>query len=557
MVALLLLLQLLFGFGLASVCFLFDVPLGGWQFWASVAFAATLGFRHSRRMGTILLLLNALMALLTCFTFTYIHCDAATCHVPMARFMEEGWNPVRNPTLEAVKARWVAYGITAEENPLIDFHAWHVIVGPKFVQVLAAQMQAGCRLFTAAGYPLWILFMALALTAYRAARELFGTSARVAAGASALFCCNPILVYGSFRGQVDFVPYAAAVIAGLSLLLWRAERRRVDLILFFAALVIAAVSKFNGLYPFFLFLAVGCWWGWRDSDFRRGLLVFALAFLVFGLLPYWTSAWWYGSPLFPLHTFRSDVVLPELTGDFDACNDAAHRMGHLARFVYAYVSPRLAVWGSRLWQGDPTFTPVWAKTWISSGFTLPGRLILWGALLVSPFVRQRGVRTILVVFFLPFFLIPTRYIGFPRYVALVHAGIVLAFFAWALACRGRVRTALFAGFRVAVLAAVGWAAFQFLGQLRVEGFVQRNLARMREAGTPYALRTDQADLPNQETWAYVLSDRSAVAGCPIVINAPGPRLEMDFQMVMSGPGLETEPHVPYFRLFPIPHPVWK
>ncbi len=558
MVGQLLILQLVAGYGVACLCFLLGIPLGGWQYWLSVALAVGLGFRSSRWDGLWVIGLNALVFVLTLFTFTYIHCDASTCHVPMARFIQEGWNPVREPTFEAVAAHFAAYGVTEAQDRLLDFHVFHLIADPKFVQILAAQMQAGCRLFTAAGYPLWMLFIALALTAARVAREVFGSGRRAAVVLATLLCCNVELTYGSFRGQVDFVTYAAAVLAGLSLLLWQGGRRRADLVAFFASLAIASVSKFNGLCTSLLFLGLAGAIGWKARDMRRGLLLFCAAMLVLGILPYGTAAWWFGSPLYPAHTFRADVPLPELTGDFEECNAAAAQMGYVARMVYAYVSQPLAVWGTRLWYGDMSLAPAWRKAWLTCGYGFVGCVLLWSGLAVGCRVRRRAVKAVIVILFLSFFMIPTKYIGFPRYVAQVHAAVALSWFAFALQAEGRIGTIarrLCAG---GALVLAGIAGFHFLGQLHIERTVQRNIARMKRAGEPYTLRTKDPWLLHQETWAYILRDRCALEGYDLQIDGKGRPLSMDFQMAMEGPGLHTVYGVQPKRLFyPWPGPLWQ
>ena len=210
-----LLAQLLFGYGLACLGFLGGLPLGGWQFWVTLGASLGLAAFVSRRAFRRVLALEALMFVLTAFTFTYHHCDAAICHLPMSQFFEEGWNPVRDCSLETVLSYYRAHGITPAETPQLDFHALHVLVDPKFTQVLAAQMQAACRLFTAAAYPLWLTTFAVALLAFRTAREVLSAPRWAAVAFAALLCCNTELTVGSLQGQMDLVTYNAIAVSSL------------------------------------------------------------------------------------------------------------------------------------------------------------------------------------------------------------------------------------------------------------------------------------------------------------------------------------------------------
>lgn len=540
-------LQLVLGYGLACACFLVGIPLGGWQFWLSAAVTIALAFGRSRRIGLQTLALNVLMIVLTAYTFTYIHCDASSCHVPMSRFFEEGWNPIREATLEPLYAHYAQHGITAAEDPRLNYHALHVLIDPKFAQILAAQLQAACRFFTAAGYPLWFLLMALAMTAWRTARDVFGAPRWARALLTTLLCCNSELTYGSLRGQVDYVTYAAVVLAGLSLLNWCNGRRRGDLVVFFASLVIASVSKFNGLCTALLYLGLAVVIGRKNRDLWIGLAVFLGSMALFGLLPYWTAAWWYGSPLYPAHTFRPDVPLPDLTNDFIGLNPAARQMGYLARMVYAYVSPDLALWGCRWWYHDPDFAPVWQYDWITSGWDAARCLWVWSGLAVTFLACRRAVKAVLAVLFLSFFLLPVKYIGFPRYVAQVHAAIALAWFAFACRTSGKVRYVIFAGYAVitGIYAYVSLA--HFVQQLNIEAAVQRNLATIRSSPTPYSfcvpLEANDCKLEDrsyQETWSYIIRDRFAAAGQDIVINGPGEPLMVGWHMILQGKDLEQK-----------------
>jgi hypothetical protein len=138
-----LVLQLLLGFGLSNACFLVGSSLQAWHFWGAFAAVTGLAFWYSRKAGLWMIGLNLLMLLLTFYMFTYVHIDASICHLPISHFLEDGWNPVTESSVEAVRARFAGRGVSEAK----DFLAYHIIAAPKFSQILAAQMQSAFGLF--------------------------------------------------------------------------------------------------------------------------------------------------------------------------------------------------------------------------------------------------------------------------------------------------------------------------------------------------------------------------------------------------------------------------
>ena len=551
------LVQMLFGFGLACLCFLAGIRLGGWQFWISLAFGLGLAALQSRRTFLLVLALNALMFILTLYTFTYHHCDAGICHLPMAQFLEEGWNPVRECSHEIVLSHFYDHGITHEVDGRLDFQALHVLLDPKLVQVLAAQMQAGCGLFTAAGYPLWFTVFALAALAFRTAREVLSAPVWVSLAFALLICCNTELTVGSLQGQVDLVTYNAIALAGLSLVLWNRSKSTSDLVVFFTALVFAMTSKFNGLFPSVLLLGLAAWFGRNDRAMRRGLLLFAASLALFGLLPYWTSAYWFGSPLYPAHTFRAGVPLPDLTYDFIGLNEEARQMGYFARMVYAWVSPKLALWGCRLWYANPDFVPVWRWGWLTEGGTWFQRLCLWSGLAASFFCRRNVMTFVSWAVFLTFFLLPTKYIGYTRYAAQVHLAVILAWFNFASERPERVRRWLWIAGAALAARLMAIVYEDFLRPLRTEAVLQRNIRVMRTLGVPYAF--DSSD-DTSWTWAMPVRERLALDGLSIGFDDKDAELlTTEWNMALGGRGCrQVWQHGYGWPVnIPKPKPLWK
>ncbi len=539
--ACLLLLQLVSGYALACAGFLLGVPVGGWQFVLSAAVAVGFGFASSLRTGWTLLALNALALLLTAFTFSYVHCDASICHVPMAHFLSDGWNPVRGATLETVRHYYAAHGLA----DIRTFDALHVLVNPKFSQILAAQVQSVTGLFSAAGHPLWISLFALALTAWRFARTEWSASRLLAGAFAAILCVNPIVFEPSLRGLVDFTTYAALTTGALTLLLWRTAHRLDDLVLFFAAMAIALVNKFTGVWCAVLLLVTAAILGRREKAMRWAFLAFAAALLLLLVLPYGTALWHHGTPFWPAQTVRpEDALLPNLTDDFIPTNADGLKMGFLARTVYAWVSKDLALWACRLYHAMPAFDPQWDYFHHVSGVNGFFCVLLWTPVVLAFFVRRNAVTLLAGVLLVSCFVLPVKYIGCARYVAHIFAAAVLLWFNFIFAVSGRGRRPLQGAAVLAAAVFLGYGILAFLAQLRDEGVRQRNLARLADPSfEPY--RIAHADGPLR----YVMHARlPAEAAAPV--GAPLREITSDWFFFPMGEGL-----LPYGAMAGFPLPV--
>lgn len=542
-------LQLVSGYGLACGCFVFGIPLGGWQFWLSALAAISLGFCRSRRLGFGMIGLNALVFLLTLFTFTYVHCDSAICHLPMSHFLADGWNPVRDASLETVKGYYAMHGIP----DIRTFDALHVLIDPKFTQILAAQFQSAFCLFSALAYPLWFMTFALGLTAWRFARETWSASKAASAAFAVVLCVNPFIFRYSLMGLVDLVTYGAVVTAALSLALWHQGRRRDDLVMFFAAIITALVSKFTGLCCSILLLILAVAIGWRDRQMRRALALFtgAAAFLL--ILPYWVSAYWHGSPFYPAHTFRKGVVLPDLTDDFLPLNADAAGMGYLARMTYAWISKPLACWASGLCHGTSAIRPEWCDEAIVGGAGAWFPLIFWPPAIASFFVRRNRATVIGWTILLSFFLVPLKYIGFARYVAPAYAAMVILWFNLVFAAPDRWRRVL-----DGIVLAVGsgfalYAVLTYWQLIRDEGIRQVNLERVGRADPAYQLSG------NMHRMRYELSCLMALHEGWALSEEPSERdLLSEWYLFPTGPDFLTrEKGFPWGPNDHFPSPLWQ
>lgn len=519
-----LLLQLLSGYALASICFLFGIPLGAWQLWVSLAVASSAAAFCSRRALAWTLALNLLAFGLTLYTFTYVHIDASICHLPMTHFMQDGWNPVRESSIDAVRSCFAARGLDDVEL----FSVLHIIASPKFSQILAAQMQSATGLFTALGYPIWIMCFILGATAFRFAQSVWGMSRWMSAAFGVLVASNYIIAENSFFGLVDYVTYSSIVVSALSVGMWSKTKRPVDLFMFFGGAVMAVSSKFNSLACIALLLLYASVIGRGDRRMRIAFLFFFLSLAVFCIIPYWTSAWLHGSPFYPAHSFRSDVPLMDLTEDFIGNGDA-DKMGYVARMVYAWISRPLAEWGCALWYSQDTFAPCWRYGFLTSGENPFFCVMFWSGALGSLFINRNRITVLGWMLTAAFLALPVKYIGYSRYVCYVFFIAALFWYNMFAACSGRARKYLFlipAAFSVCL---GGYCVKMFFRQIRGEGICQKNIRRIAES-------REYGFSEKKSHWAYVLRQRLALEGASV--SSEGKReLEIAWPFVLVGEDL--------------------
>lgn len=541
-----LLLQLLLGYGLSSICFLFGFSLHAWHFWVPLVLTVAAAFWYSRRTGFWMIALNGLMFVLTFYTFTYVHIDASICHVPISHFLEDGWNPIRESSVEAVRAHFAERGMP----DMRDFSIYHIIAAPKMVQILAAQMQSALGLFSAGGYALWFTCFALLIVACRFARTMWNASNWVAAAFAALAASNILLVELSFWGLADYASYAGVAISALSLGTWMKTKSRMELFLFFAGAVIAVATKMNSLVCVILFLGLGGFVGRKSRDMRIALLLFFASLALFCIIPYWTSSWYYGSPFYPAHSFRSDVETIDLTDDFIGNSDA-NSMGYFSRMVLAWVSRSLAIWGSGIWNGSETFHPQWPEGYsLTAGGGPIFCLLLWGGAILSLFFNRNRVTLIAFTFMLAFLLVPVKYIGYLRYVNFSYLMIVLFWFNVLVAVPESTRKfALVAIFGSAV-GLGGYCAACYVKQINGEALRVENIKRIKESDD-YSL-----DPKVRKGWHYSIKHRLAIEGAALR-DGGSRKMDISWPFDYAAEGLKSREESSLLSLIKIfPGPVW-
>lgn len=539
-----LLLQLMLGYTFASVCFIFGVSLHAWQFWAAIGITLSLAFFYSRRLGVGLLALNVFAFILTLYTFSYVHIDASICHLPMTHFMQDGWNPIRESSVEAVRNCFVARGMDNVDL----FTILHIIAGPKFAQILAAQMQSATGLFTALGYPIWIMLFALGILAYRFSSAFWGISRWVSVAFAVLVTSNYIILENSFFGLVDYVTYAAISISAMSLGLWTKSKNIIDLVMFFAGLAIAVLSKFNSLVCVGLLIFLAAVIGWKNNQMRISFLVFFVVLMVLSIIPYWTSAWYHGSPFYPAHSFRDNVPIMDLNSDFIG-NDDASKMGYIARMVYAWVNCSFAQWGCKLYYSLDSFEPCWKYDFLVRGENGFFCALLCSSVIFSLFINRNRATVIGWVLMLAFLILPVKYVGYSRYVSYVFFIVILFWFNILTAYKGKMSK--FIQF-VPIVSSVCMGIFfikTYFSQICAEGIRQVNIASIAKNGGFYFNEP-------KSYWAYLLKRRLLIDG--VTVSSEGEnKLEIDWPFVLKGDTLnDYGDELSSSKVSIFPGPVW-
>ena len=117
----------------------------------------------------------------------------------------------------------------------------------------------------------------------------------------------------------------------------------------------------------------------------------------------------------------------DLTGDFIGNEDSC-KMGYIARMVYAWVSRPLAILGCKWWYSLETFDPHWKVEFLTRGQGPFFSFLLWSGAILSLFINRNRTTLVGWVLLLAFFLVPVKYIGYPRYACFVYFVVILLWF---------------------------------------------------------------------------------------------------------------------------------
>ncbi|MGN0856306.1 MAG: hypothetical protein ACI4QJ_02770 [Candidatus Spyradenecus sp.] len=411
---------------LTGLSFLFGGVCGAWQWWGCVVGVLAMGGVWARQWkvaavaaGGFLLFLVGVW-LVAGVVLDSLWMDTLVYHAPAIRMLIQGWNPIQAATVEAVMA-----------NPLPeawDCRVWHLLAMPRGPWIFSAEAWFFTRAPFALFFPLYsFLFVPAAAQVWRLLRPTARWVRLLAV--VVLWIGAPGALWQVTDGAVFFGGVGVLAVMGRSIC-----ERRTDwtaLVVFtFWLLCGKQIGLITGLF-FWL-----CFAGERLVHARGARLWvvgrFALAGSVVVALwgsvsvsPYWTMWRHYGHPLYPCYTADPErFPVHDIVGDFQRENADAAAMGHLGRFVNAYLSQRAAQAYYRLKLRQATFSPHNA-TWFQGGdeeheshgptnreLRLHFVAILALALLFGRW-RERWLSLVVV---LGMACVPTQMIGYARYV---------------------------------------------------------------------------------------------------------------------------------------------
>lgn len=371
------------------------------------------GLRRSAWFVAAVAAIFALDGLFVCFSWW----DAQAYHLPAARLLAEGWNPVFAATRQAMLA---ATGADAQ-----CFNAYHVAYLPRAgwmwsaaVALLTGNSEAGDTL---------ILLSAVALCglSWRVTPLLFGAGRWKRLFFASLTLLSPGLTASVFCGAQDGTQYALLMIVLLAGCAYRKTARTSYLSYLALAPILGCNLKFTGMLSLVFSAAlftvpVGLRALREKRSHTLGKWICALSAgfglaLAVGFSPYLTNWANHGGPLYPEHSFSKREPLPAMTADFDLQNDDAAAMGYCGRLVNAYLSKWLAhrYYAWKL-QRHP-FRPVFHLDQVG-GLGTGFRIVMCLTLLTLLFTRRCTVPWLLAAVVLTSFLQPTKTMGYVRYV---------------------------------------------------------------------------------------------------------------------------------------------
>lgn len=516
----LLLLAPLTGLLLASAGFFVGRPCGAWPMAAgfAAALAGALGVSWRRAaafVGTVALLLAA-----TALTFSYTGTDAINYHFPMQRLLAEGWNPIFDSSVERFRA------LAGEGCAL-----WHTLFLPKTTALCGALMARLTGLFAADAFLGYALMVALWRVGARFARTQWACGA-VAGHVFAAALALSTKITSFLAGQVDYTAYAAFLASLLAFLTWRrANHLPGDLFVAVACLLLAMTTKTTGLVCGVLACGIAAALeGRRRAELRWGLVALGVSVAVLGASPLLTAWVRYGAPVYPAMTFDPTVSPVDITADFTGNADALS-MGYLARIVYAWVSPALAVRACALWSGRADFAPVFEVAGGVGGLGAFFRLMLLGAAVALACARRNAVTWLCLFLFVTANLAPLKYIGYARYFPQIWAIPFLAAFNLAYAPRpfwarlrgfAAARAAIVAGV-AALTAPVAARTVAYQGRMwALERERQARCAEMAARGAAWRLE-GKGD-------SYTLRRRLAAAGLRLTAAEGAPAFRLDARL---------------------------
>jgi hypothetical protein len=413
---------------LAVIAFACGGSCALWQWWFAAALVVLLGvicsdWRKGAVAGVAFLLWQGMIWLLCGILANPGGWDEIAYHFPAVRLLSDGWNPLAVRTPEAFRD---AFGFVQGDMEVV-----HALFQMKGVWLFDAVAQKFTGEFFSPMLPLTlVLFPAVAI---RVCRTVNGIAGRMLA-VVVLYCIIP---RSFFSLDAALALSAIGLMASMYSVVCGAKP---DVLAMAGYTTWFAASKLNGAYQVVLVWAVfGCVVLAMRLPVKRLFVAIGLsilAFLPLGVMPFVTCAIDYGHPLYP-HLSR-DPAHPtvDICADFEwKRNDDIKSLGACASFVNAYVSPSLVRWaGSRL-TGRDDFQPRNQLFEHYPGFSEDGgvtavhwrmRLLFWLAVVFLCMAGGWRGRMIAIMALLGLVAVPTRMMGYIRYVPWALAPVLFS-----------------------------------------------------------------------------------------------------------------------------------
>ena len=348
--------------------------------------------------GLILLCL-----ILTAYSFPYFGYDQEVYHIPMQILLRDGWNPVFDSSLEKF-------------NSITDgslLRVYHTLFLPKTVALCGALVAKSTGLWIAGTFLGYLLIVSLFWTTFVFAEKTWKCKRLICFLFAVTVSFIPPFA-GLLGGFIDYFSFSALMISLFSLVLYLQYHKLHDLILAIIASAICSTVKTTGLVNSMLLWGLFGLYSWKHKETWWGILAVTLLVVWIGISPLVTSWIQYGSPFYPTMTFDPKIATVDITSDFKS-NADGERMGHLARFVYAWISPLLATKASAICYQKPDFNPVFFVSEGVGGFG-KGFNFLFCFCIILLLLAKKGSATFIALFILSTLaLCPVKYIGYARY----------------------------------------------------------------------------------------------------------------------------------------------
>ena len=421
---------------LASSSFFFGGVCSLWQWCLAIALTLTLPWasRSAKPDGicatVLFLLLYIGLHLVMAMTLDWPSGDHLNYHLPVIRFLCEGWNPVFDADLSQITGK---FGLM-KVDPGMGY--LHVAFTARTIAIFNAVAYKALRNPLSLTYPL-VYFLSVSLIV----RSFISFNGKRLAPIAAFFLLC-VCHFIDFGRHVDGSAMLAS--AGLLLVIFRNLRKGdIDVIpmiaytFWMACLKIPCAVAAVVFWTVFLVVCI-----WRSKcDARRSVLVKFVAmgicvvamFSIASFNPYGTSWRDYGHPLYPFKTVDAEKFpVHDITGDFKIGNDDYKKMGWCGLWMNAFVSPKLVQKYYCRKFGQTEFKPhswPWGDcqdpyegvdTPVGNG----RRATIWVAIAVLLLVPC--ARPLALMLFLSLFVLPKQHIGYLRYMPWVDAFRALA-----------------------------------------------------------------------------------------------------------------------------------